>query len=362
MSTNTSNQPMSAVTLTPLNAISTHLDTLITSLAHSTTYASAPSAATSLIAADDALTTALTALQHHQQNYARILHLREEATHLEDEIRSIIRRAVQLREEAGRVHPSILDDDYDSSDCSDEDAGDTSDIFGKPQEVDYHTLLNFAARIGKHNSVAMREAEAQWDKRKIEAMKKEQEREKENATTATDAAEIARALAQASAPPPPIVAQPTAANEGRTEKDVLELQALDMEASLAARRAQQGLGYPDGNLLRMGELGRLQRIREDAMDGARERGDNIVSETAVEREIEKLVRETEEVAPPEKEETETVEMEDDGTTEEAAGKPGQSVPPRQRRQSTTQRPLPQPQKRKKLNLDLGGDDDDDDDD
>jgi hypothetical protein len=345
MANDTLTQPMSTVTTAPLNAISTHLEALIFSLAHSTTYATAPASVTSLLLADDSLTTALNALKQHQQNYARILHLREATTQLSDEIKSLIRRAVSLREEAGRVHPSILDDDYDSSDEEEETV----------QEVDYQTLLDFAARIGKHNSLAMREAESQWERRKIEAMKSEEERK----ARSTGAADIARAIANANAPATVIAEGVGGTAEQATkevETDELELQALHLEAALATRRAQLGLGFPDPALLRMGELGRLQKIREDAMAGAK-------GETAVEREVERLVRETEHVAPPEKKEAPDTEMEQERTREEAARTTGPSAlaVPRQA-PSQAQRPSAPVQKRKKINLDLGGDDDEDDDD
>jgi hypothetical protein len=351
MANDTLTQPMSTITTTPLNAISTHLEALISSLAHSTTYATAPASATSLLLADDNLTTALNALKQHQQNYAHILHLREEATHLSDEIKSLIRRAVALREEAGRVHPSILDDDYDSSDEDDEQS-----------EVDYQTLLDFAARIGKHNSLAMREAEGQWERRKIEAMKKGEERKAHS----TGAADIARAIANANAPKAEVrVGEGVAAAESQVAKeaetDELESQALHLEAALATRRAQQGLGFPDPALLRMGELGRLQKIREDAMAGARGGGDVLVGEAAVEREVERLVRETEHVALPEKKEADDTEMEQEERRGEAARNtgPSASAVPRQA-SSQAHRPPAPVQKRKKINLDLGGDDDDED--
>jgi hypothetical protein len=348
MANDTLTLPMSTVTTTPLNAISTHLEALISSLAHSTTYATAPTSATSLLLADDNLTTALTALTQHQQNYARILHLREEATHLSDEIKSLIRRAVSLREEAGRVHPSILDDDYDSSDEE------------SPQEVDYQTLLDFAARIGKHNSLAMREAERQWERRKIEGIKREEERK----TQSTGAADIARAIANANAPAAVSAegVSGVAVQVKEAEKDELELQALHLEAALATRRAQQGLGFPDPALLRMGELGRLQKIREDAMAGLRGSGEVLVGEAAVEREVERLVRETEHVAPPEEKEADDTEMEQEGRRDEAARIAGPSTSAAPRQTLSQARPPAPVQKRKKINLDLGGDDDDDDDD
>lgn len=354
-------EPMSSLALAPLDALSTHLDTLVTSLVHTNTFAAAPAAANSLVAADDDLTSALTALKRHQQNYTRILHLREETLRLEDELKNVIRKAVSLREDVGRIHPSILDDeDEDSS-----EEGDGQEV----KDVDYQTLLNFAARIGKHNSLAAREAEREWEKRKIDALKK-------NAGSPTAASNIASALAKASAPAPPrTTADATDTNgasntdaEQQPEKDALELQALDLEASLAATRAQQGLGYPDGMLLRMGELGRLQKIREDAMDAAREKGDTTVGDEAVEKEIERLVRESEEVAPTTAADDEDERMSDDGERETDDPKRSLPVSSQTKTPRDVEPQAPRPAatvtapKRKKISLDLGGDDEDDDDD
>ena len=345
---------MATIALNPLNNLTTNLDALVNSLVHTNTYATVPTATSSLVTADDALTSALDTLKQHQANYARILHLREEAQRLEDELKSIIRKAVSLREDVGRVHPGILDDE-ESSDEDEEQEDTTLPLgTGKSKDVDYHTLLNFAARIGKHNSLAAREAEREADKRKINAIRKKEE---------TSATKIASALGKAGAPT--TTNHEEAQLEFQPEKDVLELQALDLEASLAAQRAQQGLGYPDGMMLRMGELGRLQKLREDAMDSSQ--GDARAADDAVDKELERMIRESELVAAKVDAETEKSlkleqERRQEQTREKEVKKPSAPVS-RPRRESVTQR-LPKqaaaPVKRKGINLDFGDDDDDDD--
>src|SRR5947209_1361016 len=95
------NEPkiMEEVVLVPLDALEASLSTLLTSLTTTPTYSTAPTASKALLAADDDLTHSLTTLKKHQQNYARILHLRDEATRLEDQIKSIIGTCGELRSE-----------------------------------------------------------------------------------------------------------------------------------------------------------------------------------------------------------------------------------------------------------------------
>ena len=350
---------MSNIALTPLNALSTHLDTLINSLVHTNTYAAAPNAATSLVAADDALTSALTTLKQHQQNYARILHLREEAQRLEDELKSIIRKAVSLREDVGRIHPRILDDDADTSD--EEEPDDIPCGRGKGKDVDYQTLLNFAARIGKHNFLAAREAEQEAERRKVDDLKKK-EKVKGSPTAAVN---IANALTRASAPATSVHADLFNDTE-QPEKDELEIQAQGLDDSLAATRAQQGLGYPDAMLLRMGELGRLQKLREDAVISGTAEATEMkmragVGDDAVEKEIERLVRATEPVAAKEDDAAQKKEEDERRRREDGDKVASTMASSRPRRESVTQRQPAAPPKRKKINLDFGGDDDDDDD-
>src|SRR5277367_6792122 len=116
---------MDKVVLTSLDALEASLNALLTSLTTTPTFSTAPATSDALLSADDSLTTSLTTLKQHQQNYARILHLRAEATRLEDQ--------------------------------------------GQQQDVDYKTLLSFARRIGKHNIQAAREAEEESIRRSQKA-------------------------------------------------------------------------------------------------------------------------------------------------------------------------------------------------
>jgi hypothetical protein len=111
----------------------------------------------------------------------------------------------------------------------------------------------------------------------------------------------------------------------------------------------------------MGELGRLQKIREDALESGRNRGDLGAGEAAVDKEIERLVRETENVA--ESEEPVSKQggkMDLDEDEERRASMLENSAQSNIRRESIVQRQAPREQKRKAINLDLGfGDDDED---
>lgn len=351
-----SSDSMSSLALAPLTSLSTHLDALITSLVQTNTFAAAPAAASSLIADDDALTSALATLRQHQQNYARILHLREEAQRLEDELKNVIRKAVSLRDEVGRICPSVLDDDY--WDDEDEDGGTHTDAtaveasvhVGEGQEVDYHTLLNFASRIGKHNSLAAQEAERESDRRKIAAMKdKSPNNTAVSGTLTTNAEDGVPGIDSAAN---------TNANteERQQQQDVLSLQAQDLENQIARTRAEQGMAFPNPEMLRWGVLGRLQKLREDAGD----RGEEVVDS-----EIERMVRESEVVAPPQLDvldEDESRRVEDDNpkTATSAASRP--------RRESASQRANATgagpstTAPRRKLQLDLPIDDDDEEED
>ncbi len=372
MASTSSSEPISRLALGPLDALTTHLDTLINSLVHTNTFAAAPNAVSSLVAADDVLTSALASLKQHQQNYARILYLREEAARLDDELKTIVRKAVSLREDVGQIHPSILDDDAETSD---EDETDGVPLDGEePRDVDYHNLLNFAARIGKHNTLAAREAEQEAERRKFDAMRKKEKM----AGSPTAALSIASALVNASVPRASIAVDSNAAGEKVEEQpkqDELELQATGLEQSLAAECAKQGLGFPDGMLLRVGELGRLQKIREDAVaSGTSEETESRIQsgrgEEAVEREVERLVRETEDVVAKKdaevedyvKVEEERREGEEEQRRRRGGAKNATAAQARPGRESVTQRPpSAAPPKRKKINLDFGADDDDDDD-
>jgi hypothetical protein len=258
---------VAATVLAPLDGISSSLDALVQTLQASNTFAQLPAIAAEITTADDDLTRALELLKQHQANYARILHLRQQAGDLENNIKDTIRRARQLRAEITSIHPSI-DDDEALSDNEDDE----------PPTVDYEQLLQFASRIGKHNSLAKQEAEqegtrlklkAQEARRKSEALQASRQQINGTSTSADNTAEQA---------------QPDAAGE---QFDLIARQAADLSNEVQRFEASSRLPFPDAALLRRGALGRLDLVRE-ADDGD--------PDGAVEREVERMVRETEDVA------------------------------------------------------------------
>ncbi|EXJ86813.1 hypothetical protein A1O3_03767 [Capronia epimyces CBS 606.96] len=273
---------MDSVVLDPLNSLETHLNSLVTSLTQTNAFTNAPQIAKDLILDDDNLTASLNLLQRHQQNYARILNLRSEVAGLQEQLRDTIKRCVALRQEIGQVHPSILNT-LDSDEEEEEDYDDDQDA--KVAEVDYHTLLAFAARIGKHNAVAAREAEAEAVKRKVAAKRK---------TSATTNGV-------------PDSAGPATGNENGNGNATAETEA-ELERihnTIALTRAQLGMAFPDANILRVGALGQLQLFQERQQHTSS--GDEEV-QAAVEREVERLVRASEDIAEAEVERTEEEEI------------------------------------------------------
>jgi Vitamin-D-receptor interacting Mediator subunit 4 len=236
---------MDKVVLTSLDALEASLNALLTSLTTTPTFSTAPAASTALLTADDSLTTSLTTLKQHQQNYARILHLRAEATRLEDHIKSIVRTCGELRTEVGGIHPSILDDSSD-------DEGQ-----GQQQDVDYRTLLSFARRIGKHNIQAAREAEEESTRRSQKA--------KERATAASRPATNGTVMLSATEDP------------SELGNIIPDNERAWLNETVIATRAAQGMAFPAAERLKLGMLGRLQYAREQG------------GEEAVEREIERLM-------------------------------------------------------------------------
>ena len=339
---------MDSLVLTPLNNIEEHLDALLTSLTHTNTFANAPQIAKDLLADDDELTSALSLLQRHQQNYARILSLREEVASLKDQLKGTIRQCVTFKQEIGQINPSILDAESDSED---EEGNDQEG--GTVAEVDYHTLLTFAARIGRHNTIAAKEAEADALRRKIAA---------KNAST-TPAVNGVQALNPAG---DDITAQDATihadANENNTAETTAELTRID--AAIALQRAQMGMSFPDSACLRTGALGQLQlfaeRQRSHFSSGvAREDEAETSVNEALEREVGRMVRESEDVADEEKAEEEEVASFLESPVERRATT---AIPGRQTSTGQAQRPPSKPTKQKQpLNLDFPGSDDSDDD-
>ena len=307
---------MDKVVLTSLDALEASLNALLTSLTTTPTFSTAPAASNALLTADDALTTSLTTLKQHQQNYARILHLRAEATRLEDQIKSIVRTCGELRTEIGGIHPSILDD---SSEDEDQE--------GQQQDVDYRTLLSFARRIGKHNTQAAREAEEESIRRSQKA--------KERTAAASRPATNGTVMLSATE------------NPSELGNIIPDNERAWLNETVIATRAAQGMAFPAAERLKLGMLGRLQYAREQG------------GEEAVEREIERLMggsleNETSKIAlEPENMNAEPTENQRQA---QAQGPTSISIS-----NARSQRPPERKRSDAPLNLDLWNEDDDDDD-
>ena len=345
---------MATQVLTPLNALETSFTNLLTSLTITPTYSAAPSATQSLLAADTSLTSALQALYTHQQNYSRILHLRAEASRLEEQIKSTIRTCVDLRKEIGDIHPNILSYS-DSDDESDPEAEDGRDI-------DYQTLLSFASKIGKHNTAAAKEAEEDSIRRLIEA------RKGQDKSTASAAAPQMNGITHTATAPgatgtgTEAATSTTAGNvNGEITSQTLNLipqherEWLDAEAAMA--RARSGMAFPAAENLRKGALGRLQWIREQG------------GEEAVDEEVDRLIGVGKEGIYKVAEEGEDIVGKEEVVVETAAagrqgggvGLPSRSQQSQQQQQQ--QRAAREPERKKSLalDLDLWNESDDDDD-
>lgn len=298
----------------------THLDSLdssLTSLVHAftstPTAAAAPESLTSLLDADDALTSALKTLHTHQKNHARILALQAEADDLTSHIKSTIQRCHDTRNEAIAL---IGEDDSES----DEEETSTSTIGGgRQQEIDYTTLLNFAQRIARYNTAAEREAVELAELRKAEAR---------NRKAASQNGAITNGLQ-------PI---PASSVETKAEEQMLTPQIKQwLNSQSEFTKAFQSMPFPHPERLREGILGRLQSIREQ--DG----------EEGVWREIKRL---------------ETGSL---GTRDKVPEEADEAMEI-ERRPEQRDRPLQQQQRREReksaapLDLDLYNEDDDDDDD
>jgi Vitamin-D-receptor interacting Mediator subunit 4 len=311
---------MDELVITPLDALEASLGTLLTTLTTTPTFSTAPAASTALLAADDALTSSLTALKEHQQNYARILHLRAEATRLEDQIKSIIRTCGELRNEIGAIHPSIL-----------EDSSEDEDGEGQQEDVDYKTLLSFARRIGKYNARAAREAEEDSIRRRQDA--------KERATAPS------RPAANGNVPP---VTTETTSGMGNIIPDN---ERTWLNETAVAARAAQGMAFPAAERLRLGMLGQLQYAREQG------------GEESVEREIERLMGGSldEETAPQATIEPEAISIHATEMRRQAQAQAQAQAPTNA--STSNARPQRPPERKRSvapLNLDLWNEDEDDD--
>ena len=288
---------MDQLVLNSLNNLTSSLTSLTTSLTTTNTFAAAPAATESLLAADDSLSSALAALKKHQDNYAHILHLRSEALRLENQLKEIVRKCNAYTREINAISPSMLED---SDSDNDED----------PQgEVDYITLLTLASRIATYNTAAQREADAS-----LQRMKRE--------------------------------AQMNGNGEAHPEPGVEITSVTDAE--IARDRAMKGMAFPDAEILRLGALGRLQVIRE-------QRG-----EDAVDDEIERLIMESEGGGPnPDGDVKMETEIDTASSMPDTRARRASQIQ-RQGPAPTRSQQQPQERKKVNLDL-WGGDDEDDDD-
>ena len=338
---------VAAQALAPLNTLSAALDTIQSTLQTYTTYSSLSATTNTILTADESLSSALELLRQQQDIHARILALQAEVQSLENQIKETISRARSIRTEITSIHPSIDNDDADSD--------------SEPPEVDYQQLLNFAARIGKHNAVAKLEAEKQGERLKNDASKARKKSE-----------HAAQAITTENGVPPATSSQPQPQDPGEI-RDKIDREAAELSARSDAFHSFGRLPFPTPDLLRMGALGLLQQARES------DPGD---PEGAVDREAEKLVRETEDIAPDEgmarrQREKEDKERDEKRRNAEAAARRAEQkaaaaaaaaqAPAQQQQQQRKEAQVPQwppEEKKAKLNLDFPGDygDDDSDDD
>ena len=140
---------MNAHVQSSLSNLEERLNGLLVGLTVSPNAAGTPEAAVALLEADDAVTSALTTLRQHQQNYSKILQLRAEATRLDEQVRKSV-RDIEAYEKEIRI---VCDDDDDDDDSS-ESESEENDRRPKSKEVDYRLLLDFARRISKYNHQA----------------------------------------------------------------------------------------------------------------------------------------------------------------------------------------------------------------
>ncbi|KAE8152850.1 vitamin-D-receptor interacting mediator subunit 4-domain-containing protein [Aspergillus avenaceus] len=150
---------------TTLTNIENKLNTLITSLTTSPTASGAPTAAVSLLQADDSLTSAVETLRQHQANYAKILRLRSEARDLEERVRGVVRTVVGCEGDIVRTCDSGSDESCSESESESEFGSESEDeeLSGVAKatgnkkgmkQVEYKLLLDFARRISKYNHAA----------------------------------------------------------------------------------------------------------------------------------------------------------------------------------------------------------------
>lgn len=315
---------MDVILHTYLDALDSSLTTLIHAFTSTPTASTAPDSLTSLLNADDALTSALKLLQTHQKNHKRILTLQGEADNLATRVKSAIQRCHDTRNEA----IAFIGDDDSESDQEDVSASSVGPQYQhSQQEIDYTTLLNFAQRIARYNTTAERDAAELALRRKAEIQNQRLGGPQNGAATTNGLQPI-----------------PAPGAENKAEDQMLTPQIRNWLNSQAEyTKAVQGMPFPNPERLREGILGTLQSIREQ--DG----------EDGVWREIERL------------------ENGGKGMKDASAEEPGEEVMELERRPEQRERERPvqhqvqqqqarAPEEKKALDLDLYNEDDDDDDD
>lgn len=302
--------------LNPLNAIEASLDALVRALTTTQTYAAGPKAARDLVKADDELQAALTCLKRHQENFIELQKLRAEADTLNAKLKDTVLTAVNLRRELGEIHPDIIDD-------SDEEEEETN-------PVDYKTLLAFATRIGKHNAVAAQEAEKLVEQQYL-AAKKSRELEKAGSQVTQNGNYLADA-SNTSRPPTRQAQQTQQVNE----------QISEFQNRRTWDRAQVTMPFPNGEILRIGQLGKLQIQKEqngeDYSDGYLE---VLIKQSELKQDTTQLPAQLEPETEPQQPQT----------TAPTTSRPSDDRRPQERR--------PETKPKKTLNLDFPDDDDDD---
>lgn len=250
-----------------LSDLETKFNALLTSLTTSPTAAGAPTAAASLLDADDALSSAVETLRKHQENYSKILRLRAEAEELEEKVKGIVRDVDAYQREVR----TVCDDESDQD--SDSEAGDG---ITRTKEVDYRLLLDFARRISKYNHQAAADAAKGAPTKKLE---RRQTGDQDTTMTGTNGA-------------------PGAAEGAEPVSSVTKDATLWLDESANMTREVYMLPYPMEDRIRMGVMGQIQLAAAEGRPGF-----------DPDKEVDRLVREAEgtgaaeTIAPAQKEET-----------------------------------------------------------
>lgn len=250
-----------------LSDLESKFNALLTSLTTSPTAAGAPIAAASLLGADDALSSAVETLRKHQENYSKILRLRDEAEELEEKVKGIVRDVDAHQKEIRTVCDEESDQDSDSE---------VGDGITRTKEVDYRLLLDFARRISKYNHQAAADAAEGAPAKKLE------KRQTSDQDTPMSGINGAAGPAEGAEPVSSVTKDAT----------------LWLDESANMTRQVYMLPYPMEDRIRMGLMGQIQLAAAEGRPGF-----------DPDKEVDRLVREAEgmgtaeTIAPVQKEET-----------------------------------------------------------